>query len=504
MIKMAKGDVARKAARSKHREQQIGRHDQLKELGERLDQSAEARGQNVNQARWDAAAAQIQPKTVGEKAAVRALEKPRDVEQHAPEAEAIPITEQTQKPGLLSRWVEAGKKIAAAATVAAAVSPAAVGDAAEVPVSERTHIRVTEDTTKEVRGVVKRDGKVFVSKKGKRGKAVADLRPGDTIHVYEQTTIDDEGLHIINEEDYYGDWVLGDKDKPQARLHLERDNKGKVKGYLLQPVPDKERTHIQYTIKDGEFNTDSGKVCGQWEISIYAGLKTKRPQGGAQFLLQDDRTLLYGYRQSSYKNPSGKFTLPQKVLGPWKKDPLIKPSVGTHPITPSTTGYSSGFGLTTSTLRPTLITPLTSVTPSTGLISEVDIMLGSEPDKKFFDNVDGALGKMLDGLKGDRSLESNPQFWLRVGMLLASTGQKKPGDWDGLTEPQKQDKILALGCFNRAYDLDHYLNDKVYHPAGATLAQAFAGTRDQMRVTNAEAAKMGVRVKSDGSIELVR
>ena len=511
MITMKK-DVQRKAGKSQLREQQIGAHQHLDELSKRLAQSEEARGQNVSQARWDAAAAQIKPKTIGEKAAVRALEKPRDVEQHVPEAEAIPITEQPQKPGLLSRWVEAGKKLAAAAAIAAAVSPAAVGDAAEVRVSERDHIRVTEDITKEVRGVVKRDGNVYVSKKGKRGKAVADLRPGDTIHVYEPTTIDDEGLRIINESDYYGTWVMGDAKTPVAKLILMRTNKGDVEGVMLQAMK-QQNAYITYAIKDGSFDRDTGTLKASWNlagrvsrlgniealgespdrVSDYVDdirFKTRMPStGGAQFRIMDDGSMLYGYRMDT---PSGKFTKPQRVLGPWKKTASSSPSRGSGPITPGTRGFTPGYSF------PTATAPFTS----TSLKDEVDNMLGSELNKQFFKNVDGALGKMLDGLKADRSLANDPQYWLELAVLYGSKGCDYWGDTDVTAEENKQ-RVDGLACLNKALELDLSIANK---PLWGQPFQAwYNGIRDTAVRSGGftgDTAKLTVTVENDGSLKI--
>ena len=137
------------------------------------------------------------------------------------------------------------------------------------------------------------------------------------------------------------------------------------------------------------------------------------------------------------------------------------------------------------------------------ILGEVDGMLGDGPGPQFFDNVDGALTKMLDGLKGDRDLAKDPQFWVRLGMLYGSTGQKKLGDWEGLTEEQRQDKLRALGCFNHAHKLDPSVNDQVYGPAGATVANAYKGTRDKMGVKADDAAKLDVAVTDDGTVTLV-
>ncbi|MFH1788394.1 MAG: hypothetical protein ABH834_03325 [Candidatus Altiarchaeota archaeon] len=469
--KMAKGDVARKAARSQHKEQQIGDHRHLDELQKRLAQSEEARGQNVNQARWQAAVADIQPKTVGDKAAVESLGKPRDVEEHAPEAEVVPITEQPQKPGLMDQWVEAGKKVAAAATIAAALSPASIGNAAEVPVSERSHIRATQDTTKEVRGVVKRDGKMYVSKKGKRGAGVATLRPGDTIHVYEQTTIDDTGLRIINEEDYYGDWVLGDPDNPQARLHLGRTHKGKVEGHIIEPVKDKPGSHVQYAIRNGEFDTNTGKLHGYWEVSVYA-IKTKQPQGGAQFLLQDDGTLLYGYRKSSHDNPSGRFTRPYRVIGPWTKEGSRGTTSGSSPISPGTSGYSPG---PTSPTTWSGFPSTTGVSTPTSWSTEVDAMLGQNLSEGFYRNVNQAIDKMTTAIKDNPALEKDAVFWLKLGGLYGSVGCDYWGDGN-CTPDELKLRVNSLACLNKALELDTKIGDSTLW--GQPFREWYKGVRD--------------------------
>ena len=152
-------------------------------------------------------------------------------------------------------------------------------------------------------------------------------------------------------------------------------------------------------------------------------------------------------------------------------------------------------------------TPTPKKPTATKLNTEVDEMLGPEPNKKFFDNVDGALKKLTDGLKADKEVAKDPQFWLRLGMLYGSTGQKKPGDWPESKEHQEQ-KLLALGCFNHAYGLDPSVNDTYYPPARATLAQAFAGLANQVGrrtgLSRAEAAKLDVEVERDGTLKLIR
>ena len=136
------------------------------------------------------------------------------------------------------------------------------------------------------------------------------------------------------------------------------------------------------------------------------------------------------------------------------------------------------------------------------ILGEVDGMLGDGPGPQFFDNVDGAVTKLKDGLKADPELAKDPQFWVRLAMTLSSTGQKGPGDWEVLTDQQKQDKKDALGAFNTAYELDPGVNNQRYGPAGATVADAYRGTRDKMGVKPGEAAALRLTADDAGNLTL--
>ena len=158
---------------------------------------------------------------------------------------------------------------------------------------------------------------------------------------------DDQGLRVINQADYCGTWTLGSPGEPAARLMLHSTNKGTVEGLLLQRT-NQENTYMAYRISDCQLDTNDGVLKGGWSLSLRnARIKTTdslgtqhqlwkgtpkeettdnsvsrydernptiNPDGGAQFMLQEDGTLLYSFRMDT---PSGKFKRPLRVIGPW-------------------------------------------------------------------------------------------------------------------------------------------------------------------------------------------
>ena len=146
-------NVRDKVKRSLNREQKIGDHRHMHDLETRLDQGARDRHGQVNAARWQSA--------LGKAMTIEPMGDFKDSQADEASLEVTPLHESKAEPSLAGKWVEAGKNAAAAAFLGIAAAGAANAIAAEVPVSERSHITATDDVTKMVLGKVKRDGKVY-------------------------------------------------------------------------------------------------------------------------------------------------------------------------------------------------------------------------------------------------------------------------------------------------------------------------------------------------------
>lgn len=353
-------NVERQVARSQHREQQIGGYKELGELEERREISRRAKAGQAANAAWSETLDRVKPMEVSEEA-------PK------PATETVPLTEQPQALGLDKRWYDGIARLAAAVTMAAAIGAPAQGLADDVRVGPGSHIQATTNVAKDFAGKVKRGGKEYSSPEPDK-QARATLQPGDTLHPSGPQTIDDQGLRIVNQTDYCGTWTLGSPGDPAARLMLNPTNRGTVEGLLLQRT-NQENTYIAYRISDCQLDTNDGVLKGGWSLSLrnarikttdslgtqhelwkgtpkdgtsgsstsehheidpYTGSwRTERskqwwsstskydgknpvinPDGGAQFMLQEDGTLLYSFRMDT---PSGKFKRPLRVIGPWTR-----------------------------------------------------------------------------------------------------------------------------------------------------------------------------------------
>lgn len=126
------------------------------------------------------------------------------------------------------------------------------------------------------------------------------------------------------------------------------------------------------------------------------------------------------------------------------------------------------------------------------------------PDpQKFYQNVDEALGKMQEALKGNRELAKDPMYWFRLGTLLGSSGQEFPGDRD-VDPKHRRNWLMAMGCFNEALRLDPKVGENSLY--GVSFGEWRGGTRkfvmEEGGLTKEAADGTSVTVQEDGTLML--